>query len=58
MNGLRRRNTTKRREAASGDTRVIVVEEQGILTAIVVDKIRGMIRIPIGEVDPARTTCS
>jgi chemotaxis signal transduction protein len=49
---------TKKRMAAAGDTQVIVVEERGILTAIVMDKIRGMIRIPIGEVDPARTSCS
>jgi chemotaxis signal transduction protein len=55
MNGLKRRDPAKRREAAAGDTRVIVVEEAGLLTAIVVDKIRGVIHIPIGEVDPART---
>jgi chemotaxis signal transduction protein len=46
---------TKRRVAAAGETRVIVVEQGGILTAIVVDKIRGVIHIPIGEVDSART---
>ena len=42
---------SKTRKARSGATRVMVVEEGGMLTAIVVDKVRGVVRIPIGAVD-------
>ena len=43
---------SRTRKARSGGTRVLVVEEEGVLTAIVVDKVRGVVRIPIGTVDP------
>jgi hypothetical protein len=43
---------SKARKAQSGKTRVVVIEEQGELTAIVVDKMRGVVRIPLGTVDP------
>jgi chemotaxis signal transduction protein len=42
----------KARRAQSGKTRVVVIEEEGELTAIVVDKMRGVVRIPLGTVDP------
>jgi hypothetical protein len=42
----------KARKAQSGTTRVMVIEEEGELTAIVVDKMRGVVRIPLGTVDP------
>jgi len=43
---------TKTRKARSGSTRVTVVEEKGTLFAIVADKYRGEVRIPLGDVDP------
>jgi hypothetical protein len=42
----------KKRQVETADTRVIVVEEAGELTAIVVDKVRGVIHIPLGTADP------
>ncbi len=42
---------SKARKASSGGTRVVVVEDAGELVAIVVDKIRGVVRIPIGTID-------
>jgi chemotaxis signal transduction protein len=41
----------KTRQAETPDTRVIVVEEGGELTAIVVDKVRGVVHIPLGSAD-------
>jgi hypothetical protein len=43
----------KARKARSGKTRVVVIEEAGELTAIVMDKTRGIVRIPLGTVDPS-----
>jgi hypothetical protein len=42
----------KARKARSGKTQVLVIEEEGELTAIVVDEMRGVVRIPLGTVDP------
>jgi len=50
--GMRAR---KARKAQSGKTRVVVIEEEGELTAIIVDKMRGIVRIPLGSVDPPMT---
>jgi hypothetical protein len=41
----------KTRRAKAGDARVIVVEKEGILTAIVIDRSRGAVEIPLGPVD-------
>ncbi|HEY9593947.1 MAG TPA: hypothetical protein VHE79_05690 [Spirochaetia bacterium] len=41
------------RTARSAGTKVTVVEEQGELVAIVVDKTHGVVRIPLGEIDPS-----
>ena len=41
--------TPKQRKTASGEVRVVVIEEAGELTAIVVDKMRGVVRIPLGR---------
>jgi len=51
MKGLKAGEEMKKRLAKAGDTRVIVVEEAGGLTAIVVDKVRGVIHIPLGAAD-------
>jgi hypothetical protein len=45
-------NARKARKARSGKTSVVVIEEAGELTAIVIDKARGVVRIPLGTVDP------
>jgi hypothetical protein len=50
--GMDRNNGLKERRARSGDTRVVVVERGGTLMAIVEDKYRGTVRIPLGTVDP------
>jgi hypothetical protein len=42
----------KARKARSGSTRVVVVEIEGTLTAIVEDEYRGVVRIPLGTIDP------
>ncbi len=42
-------STAKKRKTASGDVQVVVIEEAGELTAIVMDKMRGMVRIPLGR---------
>jgi chemotaxis signal transduction protein len=42
----------KARKTQSGKTQVLVIEEDGELTAIIVDKMRGVVRIPLGTVDP------
>ncbi len=42
-------STAKKGKTASGDVKVVVIEEAGELTAIVVDKIRGVVRIPLGR---------
>jgi len=42
----------KDRIARSGSTRVVVVEIEGKLTAIVRDEYRGVVEIPLGTVDP------
>ena len=52
MKGLRAGEETRKRQVKAGATRVIVVEEGGELTAIVVDKVRGVIHVPLGSVDP------
>jgi hypothetical protein len=43
----------KTRKSRSGNTRVTVVEMRGELVAIVADKYRGEVRIPLGMVDPS-----
>jgi hypothetical protein len=42
----------KQRKARAGSTKVVVIEDDGELTAIVVDRYRGIVRIPLGTVDP------
>ena len=41
------------RTARCAGTKVTVVEEKGELVAIVVDKTRGVVRIPLGSIDPS-----
>jgi hypothetical protein len=43
--------TATARKASSGGTTVVVVEEGGELVAIVADRIRGEVRIPLGTVE-------
>ncbi len=44
-------HTTGTRRVTADKTRVVVFEEGIMLTAIVMDNIRGTVRIPLGEVD-------
>jgi hypothetical protein len=48
----------KARMAMAGDTQVFVVEDSGKLVAIVVDKQRGITRIPLGALATQRTFTS
>jgi len=45
---------SKIRRAKAGETRVVVIEKSGILTAIVTDPRRGEVEIPLGVVEPLR----
>ncbi len=56
MNVLGRR--LKARKATSGDTQVFVVEDSGELVAVVVDKQRGVVRIPLGATGPRTSFAS
>ena len=49
---LDKHTRTKARQARSGSTRVVVVEVDGRLMAIVQDRYRGVVEIPLGTVDP------
>ncbi len=46
--------STGRRQAVAGDTWVTVVEDGGQLVAIVKDKMRGTVRVPLGKAQPAQ----
>jgi hypothetical protein len=50
----------KARKAVADDTQVFVVEDSGKLVAIVVDKQRGVTRIPLGATAPQQpfTACA
>jgi hypothetical protein len=52
MKTRNRANEEKMRRVAAGAPGVIVVEEGGVLTAIVMDDQREPVRIPLGSVDP------
>ena len=52
MKTRNRANEEKMRRVAAGAPEVIVVEEGGVLTAIVMDDQRQPLHIPIGSVDP------
>ena len=49
---LNRNSRSKSRKARSGSTRVVVVEVEGRLMAIVQDQYRGVVEIPLGTIDP------